>query len=89
MSNHLAVIPNENHSIADRAKRLNAEARALAAEHINEFLSQYQAAENVAAQILEFGDNYPVGVVELLRRHLVNSNALRQNIKVIMARSTK
>jgi hypothetical protein len=67
---HLVVLPppTEPEPPADRIRRLQAEARALALQHIESLAAALGEASRIAAEIAEGGDLYPVGARELSRR---------------------
>lgn len=72
---------------ADRVKRLQIEARALAVEQV-EALEKilFQAAE-MAREISEGGDAYPVGAREIASRLVSDLPAKAETIRTIVARS--
>jgi hypothetical protein len=73
---------------ADRVKRLQTEARALALEQV-EALEKvlFQAAE-MAREIAEGGDAYPVGAREIASRLVSDLPMKAETIRTIVARST-
>ena len=69
MSSRLVeVIDNRRPSAASRVQALQAQARSLAAEHVETFVTDMLALEIVALQIAGGGDAYPIGVRELCGR---------------------
>lgn len=69
-ASHLVVFPSpaEPGSPAERVRRLQAEVRALAREHIDLLVSTLGEAGRIAGEIADGGEAYPVGVRELSRR---------------------
>ena len=66
---HLTVVsPSFQETPSARAKRLLAEARAAAMEHITALEASLEGVAAVAAEVSEGGDAYPVGVRELARQ---------------------
>jgi len=72
----------------DRVRRLQQEARALAVEQV-EALEKilFQAAE-MAKEISECGDAYPVGAREIASRLVTDLPIKAETIRTIVARST-
>lgn len=71
---------------ADRVKRLQAEARALAIEQVEELERQLNEAAALAREISAGGDAYPVGARELASRLAEDLPAKAQSIKAIVSR---
>jgi hypothetical protein len=69
-ASHLVVLPppTEPESPADGIRRLQAEAKALARQHIETLAVALSEVSRVTAEIAEGGDFYPVGARELSRR---------------------
>lgn len=61
----LAVV---SESVADRVRRLQAESRALAREHVAALLSGLEDAQRLSAEVADGGDAYPIGVRDIARR---------------------
>ena len=55
-------------TVAERVRRLQAEAKNLAKDHIRALSAAMVGVEQMAAEIAEGGDAYPVGVRELASR---------------------
>ncbi|WP_309629910.1 hypothetical protein [Brevundimonas sp.] len=71
---------------ADRVKRLQAEARALAIEQVEELERQLNEAAALAREISAGGDAYPVGARELASRLAEDLPAKAETIKAIVSR---
>jgi len=67
---HLAVVTpsSDEKSAAEKIKRLQAEARGLAHEHLEALNAALGHVAQLAGEICEGGDIYPVGAQELARR---------------------
>lgn len=74
-------------SISARVRRLQAEARTMAYEHIDELAKALEHVHRLAAEISEGGDAYPVGVREMSRRLVEDSEARSQAIYAMIART--
>jgi hypothetical protein len=70
---HLVVVPNGKtgaapESLSQRIRRLQAEARAMAHEHVEVLRLSIAETARLAAEIADGGEAYPVGARELARR---------------------
>ena len=79
--------PLENEPISTRVRRLQAEARAMAYEHIDELSRALDNVHRLAEEIAAGGDAYPVGVREMARRLIEDTETRTQTIEAIMART--
>ena len=71
---------------ADRVKRLQAEARALAAEQIDQLEAALLMAANLAQEIADGGDAYAIGARELAARLAEDLRAKAETMEAIMSR---
>lgn len=71
---------------ADRVKRLQAEARALAAEQIDQLEAALLTAANLAQEIADGGDAYAIGARELAARLAEDLRAKAETMEAIMSR---
>jgi len=71
---------------ADRVKQLQAEARALAIEQVEELERRLNEAAALAKEISAGGDAYPVGARELASRLAEDLPAKAETIKAIVSR---
>ena len=71
---------------ADRVKQLQAEARALAIEQVEELERRLNEAAALAKEISVGGDAYPVGARELASRLAEDLPAKAETIKAIVSR---
>jgi hypothetical protein len=71
---------------ADRVRQLQAEARALAIEQVEELERRLNEAAALAREISAGGDAYPVGARELASRLAEDLPARAETIKAIVSR---
>jgi hypothetical protein len=74
------------HSIADRVRFLQAEARAIASDHIAAFEQALEEAVALAKEIQSGGDAYPVGAREIARRLGPDLAYARLNLQALRVR---
>ena len=74
-------------TVSERVRRLQAEARTLAKDHVHEFTRAIAAAERLAAEIAEGGEAYPPGVRDLARRFAEEAEARVHTLEAIVSRS--
>jgi hypothetical protein len=69
-ASHLVVFPSqgEPESPVDRIRRLQAETRSLAREHIEMLAQALSEVSRLSGEIADGGEAYPVGARELSRR---------------------
>lgn len=72
---------------ADRVKRLQMEARALAVEQVEALEKLLLQASAMAQEIADGGDAYPVGARELAGRLASDLPAKAQTLKAVVSRS--
>ena len=72
---------------ADRVKRLQMEARALAVEQVEGLEKLLMQASAMAQEIADGGDAYPVGARELAGRLAADLPAKAQTLKAVVGRS--
>lgn len=92
----LRVVPSEAavydlmrqpETTAERVKRLQLEARALAVEQVEALEKVLLQASAMAREIVEGGDAYPVGARELASRLHSDLPAKAETLKAIVARA--
>ncbi|WP_409019118.1 hypothetical protein [Brevundimonas vesicularis] len=74
-------------STAERVKRLQAEARALALEQVEALEAALVKAADMAREIAEGGEAYPVGARELAARLVQDLPAKAETMKAIVVKS--
>ena len=74
-------------TVAERVRRLQAEAKTLAKDHIRALSAAMMDVEQMAAEIAEGGDAYPPGVRDLARRLIEDTEARVQTLEAIVART--
>lgn len=73
-------------ALAERVRRLQAEAEQLAREHIDMFTASLVQTEQIAQEIALGGEAYPAGVRDLARQLAEDSHAKAQTLEAILAR---
>ena len=71
---------------ADRVKRLQAEAKALAAEQVDQLEATLLSAAALANEIANGGDAYAIGAREIAARLAEDLTAKAETLEAIMAR---
>ena len=96
MSATLAVVANNpaaeaeapaNEPLTARIRRLQAEARAMAAEHVKLLEASIIDSAKLAEEIAEGGDAYPVGVREMARQMVADCESRLLGLQAIMHRT--
>ena len=77
----------KSETVAERVRRLQAEARQLAKDHVRALSEAIVGVERMAAEIAEGGDAYPPGVRDLARRFVEDCEARVQTLEAITARA--
>ena len=72
---------------AERVKRLQAEARALALEQVEALEEVLLKASEMAREIAEGGDAYPVGIREMARQMVAETESRLLGLQAIMHRT--
>jgi preprotein translocase subunit SecA len=94
LASHLTVISPSSESpvevpvesVAEKVRRLQAEARSLAREQVNHLEQKLEEAVALAHEIAEGGDAYPVGAREIARRLVEDTPKTVQTLEVILSR---
>jgi len=93
MSPSLSVVADNDlmtpktETVGERVRRLQAEAKLLAKDHIRSLSAQMTVVEQTAAEIAEGGEAYPPGVRELASRLVEDIEARVQTLEAIVART--
>ena len=74
-------------TVAERVRRLQAEARQLAQDHVLALTIAMAHANRLAAEIAEGGDAYPAGVRDMARRFAEECDGRAQSIAAINSRT--
>lgn len=86
--NDLKTVPApKSESVAERVRRLQAEAKHLAKDHIKSLVQQISDLEVMAAEIAEGGESYPPGVRDIARRLVEDCDSRIQTLEAIVART--
>lgn len=75
-------------TVAQRVRRLQDEARALAKDHVKALTTAMLSLEVLAAEIAEGGDAYSPGVRDVARRLAEDLDSRVQTIEAIVARAS-
>jgi len=81
----LALVQAEP-GIAARVQRLQAEAKGLARQHVEELIAAMLRVEALAIEVSTGGDAYPAGIRDIARRLAEDIEARAQAIEAIGAR---
>jgi hypothetical protein len=73
--------------LSDRIRRLQAEAKSLAREHIAALGTALMEVERLSSEIAEGGEAYPAGVREIARRLVEDCEMKVQTLEVLASRS--
>ena len=87
MSLSLVALNDQPETVADRVRRLQAEARGLARDHVGAFAAALADAQTMAAEIAEGGEAYPAGIRDLARRFAEDAEARIQTLASLNGRS--
>lgn len=94
MSPSLSVVADNNlkttfptaETVAQRVRRLQAEARLLAKDHVRSFTDAMTELEHLAAEIADGGEAYAPGVRDIARRLAEELDSRVQTLEAITAR---
>ena len=81
------VPPPKAETVSERVRRLQAEAKQLAKDHIKSLIQQIADLEVMAAEISEGGESYPPGVRDIARRLVEDCDSRIQTLEAIVART--
>ena len=84
--NDLKTTPKQE-TVAERVRRLQAEAKQLAKDHVRALSAAMVSVEHMAAEIAEGGEAYPPGVRDLARRMVEDCEARVQTLEAIVSRT--
>lgn len=79
--------PARAETVAERVRRLQAEARQLAKDHVGALIAAMVEAEKMAAEIAAGGEAYPAGVRDLARRFAEDAEARVQTLEALSGRA--
>jgi hypothetical protein len=80
------VTPRADDTISQRVRRLQAEARGLAHEHVLALRAALETVEALSADIAHGGEAYPVGVRDIARRLAEDIGAKSQTLELLSTR---
>lgn len=79
--------PGRNDSVAERVRKLQNEARALAMGQVTEMQDQMRTLAALAEEVADGGDAYPVGAREIARRMSEELGAKVQTLQAIVSKN--
>lgn len=82
-----AAARKRTETVAERVRALQAEAKGLARQHIQELERLLIEVEKMSAEIADGGDAYPAGVRDLARRLAEDCEAKVQTLEAIASRA--
>lgn len=85
-SRQMAAEASATANLSDRVRRLQAEAKLLANEHVDTLKANLLQTQQIADEIARGGEAYPAGVRDIARRLAEDSVAKTLMIQGIMAR---
>jgi len=85
--NDLKVVPSKTETVAERVRRLQAEAKQLAKDHVKTLSAAMVELEKLAAEISGGGDAYGPGIREVARQLAEDLDARVQTLEAIAART--
>ena len=85
--NDLKTVAAKSETVAERVRRLQAEARQLAKDHVRSLTTAMVELEQLAAEIAEGGDAYAPGVRDVARRLVEDLDSRVQTLEAISART--
>ena len=86
--NDLKVIAApKSETVAERVRRLQAEAKQLAKDHVKTLTSAMVDLEQLAAEIADGGDAYAPGIRDVARRMVEDLDSRVQTLEAIVART--
>jgi hypothetical protein len=86
-TNDLKTASPKSESVAERVRRLQAEAKQLAKDHVKALTAAMIDLEQLAAEIAEGGDAYAPGVRDVARRLVDDLDSRVQTLEAISART--
>jgi hypothetical protein len=84
---NLHVVEPKPETVAERVRRLQAEAKALAKDHVRALAAEMVRIEQIAAEIADGGDVYPPGIRELTSRLVEDIESRVQTLEAIVSRT--
>lgn len=85
--NDLKTVAPKAETVAERVRRLQAEAKQLAKDHVKALTSAMVDLEQLAAEIAEGGEAYAPGIRDVARRLVEDLDSRVQTLEAIAART--
>ncbi|HYE45580.1 MAG TPA: hypothetical protein VEA44_07370 [Caulobacter sp.] len=76
-------------ALSERIRRLQAEARDMAREHVAALEQALQGVSRLAAEIADGGEAYPVGARQLARQLIAEADGRAQTLDAILVRTAR
>ena len=86
-TNDLKTATPKTESVAERVRRLQAEAKQLAKDHVKALTTAMVELEHLAAEIADGGDAYAPGIRDVARRLAEDLDSRVQTLEAIAART--
>jgi hypothetical protein len=86
-TNDLKSVSPKTETVAERVRRLQAEARQLAKDHVKALTAAMVDLEQLAAEIADGGDAYAPGIRDMARRLVEDLESRVQTLEAISART--
>jgi hypothetical protein len=86
-TNDLKSVSPKTETVAERVRRLQAEARQLAKDHVKALTAAMVDLEQLAAEIADGGDAYAPGIRDVARRLVEDLESRVQTLEAISART--
>jgi len=86
-TNDLKSIQPKTETVAERVRRLQAEAKQLAKDHVKSLSQAMIELEQLAAEIADGGDAYAPGIRDIARRLVEDLDSRVQTLDAIAART--
>lgn len=85
--NELKIVSPKTETVSERVRRLQAEARQLAKDHVKSLSTAMVQLEELAAEIADGGDAYAPGIREVARQLVEDLDSRVQTLEAIAART--
>jgi hypothetical protein len=85
--NDLKTVAPKAETVAERVRRLQAEAKQLAKDHVKSLTAAMVDLEQLAAEIAEGGEAYAPGIRDVARRLVEDLDSRVQTLEAIAART--
>jgi hypothetical protein len=87
MTAALTLVSDTTEPLSDRIRRLQAEARSMAREHVAALEQALVGVSRLAAEIADGGEAYPVGARQMARQLIAECEGRAQTLDAILVRT--